>query len=298
MKKKILTSNVDVDIVGISRKLWNSKFLILSITILFSIFGFLSFKLLVSDERYYSASLTVKYPDKELFQNNGILLDYDRYTEIFERYAKSDLYLGEFIKQSQKIDNFKSWLEINNFSGKEYIRENLSSTFVKNQGLNLILSFPFDAEGGIFLREYILHIKEKSLRKFFELNKYVLNNRIETYQHNLIIAESIELNNPLIFQEKKNTEKNTQLINEPKALFYLGSKVLKIELERFKTYKNPKIIELTDYDPIVDLVTMALVFKKKKLLLYTLIGSIIGLCISIFIIFINITLVRQKSLKN
>ena len=50
--------------------------------------------------------------------------------------------------------------------------------------------------------------------------------------------------------------------------------------------------------PIVDLVTMALVFKKKKLLLYTLIGSIIGLCISIFIIFINITLVRQKSLKN
>ena len=113
-----------------------------------------------------------------------------------------------------------------------------------------------------------------------------MNNRIETYQHNLIIAESIELNNPLIFQEKKNTEKNTQLINEPKALFYLGSKVLKIELERFKIYKNLKIIELTDYDPIVDLVTITPVFKKKKLL-YTLIGSIIGLCISIFIIFIR-----------
>ncbi len=298
MKKKILTSNVDVDIVGISRKLWNSKFLILSITILFSIFGFLSFKLLVSDEQYYSASVKVRYPDKEIFNNKRILLDYDRYTEIFKQYAESNLYLGEFIKQSQKIDNFKSWLEINNFSGEKYIRENLSGTFVKNQGLNLILLFPSDTEGGIFLKEYIFYIKEKSLHKFLELNEYVLDNQIETYQHNLIIAEGIELNNPLILQEKKNTERNTQIINEPKALFYLGSKVLKYELERFKIYKNSKIIELIDYVPILDKVTMLPVFKKKKLFLYTLIGSIIGLCISIFIIFINTTFVRQKSLKN
>jgi len=297
MKSKKLTSNIDVDIVGILGKLWNSKFLILFITILFTFFGFLSFKILIKDEQFYSASVSVKYPDKEIFLNKRIFLDYNRYIEIFKQYAKSDILLVEFMNQNKKIDNLKKWLKIKN-EYEEYIKINLSGTFLNNKGLNLILLFPADTEGAIFLRDYIFYIKDKSLRKFLELNEYILDNQTEIYQHNLIIAEGIELNNPLILQEKKNNDRNTQIINEPKALFYLGSKVLKYELKRFKNYKKSKIIELIEYVPIADDIVVKKIFKKKKLFLYTLIGFIIGLCLSIFIIFITINFERKKSLKN
>ena len=293
MSEKKLTSDVDVDIVGIFGKLWNSKFLILFITILFTFFGFLSFKLLVNTEQYNKASVSIKYPDKEIFSNKRILLDYNRYIEIFRQYARSDILLVEFMNQNQKIDNLKKWLKIENeYEG--YIRNNLSGSFLKNKGLNLILLFPVDTEGAIFLRDYIFYIKDKSLRKFLELNEYILDNQIEIYQHNLIIAEGIELNNPLILQEKKNNDRNTQIINEPKALFYLGSKVLKYELERFKNYKKSKIIELIEYVPITDDIVVKKVFKKKKLFLYTSAGFIIGLCLSIFIIFFKIIFWRKN----
>lgn len=294
MREKKLTANVDVDIVGILEKLWNRKLLILFITTLFAFFGFLSFKLLVNNEEYNTASIFVKYPDKEIFNNKRILLDYERYAEIFSEFTESDFHLIEFIENNQKIDNFKSWFKIKNINGHDYIRDNLSgSYFKKNKGNNLILEYPHGTEGGIFLTDYIFYIKDKSLQKFLELNEYLLNNKIETYQHNLNIAESIGLDIPTILQ-KKNDQRNTQLVNEPKALFYQGSKVLQYELDYLKGFTKSKINELINYVPIKDKAKINKVLMNKKLLLYTSMGFIIGLCISIFIIFIRINFGRKN----
>ena len=107
--------------------------------------------------------------------------------------------------------------------------------------------------------------------------KLTLLNSINNHQEALEIAKKIQLENPII------KTANQQIVNEPEALFYKGTKVLSENLN----YLNKGLIRLENdqfnYNIILQK-PMTLPNNRISLPLYFAIGLMLGLFLSLVII--------------
>ena len=286
--------NDEIDLRDLIRKLWKEKILILSISIIFGLLGYL-YQLLKPQEQ--KSEIILKNPPMQIFEpynfsniNNNNNNNNNNSNNIAIQFI-SDFKLNllsldnvqNFIEESKEFDNFKEYLKSRNISAKQYFSDD---KFAEVKEKNIIipnkyfLNHPKELDGVIFFDKYVEFIKKKTIAEFKNNLKLTLLNTINTHQEALEIAKKIQLENPII-----NTSSQQQVVTEPEALFYKGSKVLSEKLNYF----NKRLIKLENdqlnYNTILQ---KALTLKNPKSLnLYFVFGLMLGLFLSLAIIYLK-----------
>jgi LPS O-antigen subunit length determinant protein (WzzB/FepE family) len=132
----------------------------------------------------------------------------------------------------------------------------------------------------IFLNKYVEFIKKKTIVEFKNNLKSTLLNTINNHQEALEIAKKIQLENPII-----KTTNQQQVVNEPEALFYKGTKVISENLN----YLNKRLIKLENDQFNNNVISQkALTLKNPiNLSLYFVLGLILGSFLSLIIIYLK-----------
>jgi LPS O-antigen subunit length determinant protein (WzzB/FepE family) len=135
-------------------------------------------------------------------------------------------------------------------------------------------------DGDIFLNKYVEFIKKKTIVEFKNNLKLTLLNTINNHQEALEIAKKIQLENPII-----KTANQGQVVNEPEALFYKGTKVISENLN----YLNKRLIKLENDQFNYNIISQkALTLNNPiNLPLYFALGLILGSFLSLIIIYLK-----------
>jgi LPS O-antigen subunit length determinant protein (WzzB/FepE family) len=281
----------EIDLADLIKLLWREKILILSISI---ICGLLGYFYGLSKPQELRTEITLKNPPKQIFEPYNLFNNNNNNNNKIVEQFISDLKLNllsldnleNFIEESREFDNFKGYLKSRNIFAKQYISDlKFAEVEVKGKNLDItskyFLNHPKELDGAIFLNKYVEFIKKKTIVEFKNNLKLSLLNSINDHQEALETAKKIQLENPII---KTTGLQQAVLLNEPEALFYKGTKVLSENLN----YLNKKLIKLENDQFNYNIILQkSLTLKKKQisLPLYFTIGLILGLFLSLGIIF-------------
>jgi hypothetical protein len=155
-----------------------------------------------------------------------------------------------FVEESRDLDTFKKYLKSRNISAKQYFANKLG--IAKEQNIIIpntyFLVFEKNFDENIFFKNYVEFIKKKNITEFKKNLKLLIENKINNTFNALEIAKLINLENPIL----KSPGNQSQVVNEPEALFYKGTKVLEqsiiIDQKLLQKLENDEF----NYNPIVD----------------------------------------------
>jgi capsular polysaccharide biosynthesis protein len=291
MKKKernIIYLDDEIDFAEMIKKFKRDKILILFITLIFMVVGYIY---QVLQTKIYKTEIIFREPPIYLFESfipfseklEQKRKDSEILAKVFNYNFKANLLsldtAVEFAENNNKISYFKKNHQKKNISINNYFKEKLKIEINKEK---IILNYSDFFPGEIFLNDYVNFVKEKTLTSFkIELTQRTLS-EISLYQDNLKIAEKIKLDTPL--------QSNSQVVvNNSSAyteLFYQGSTVLTQKLLVSSNFLN-KIKNLTlDYDPIVQKATLSTLTSKKPETIM-IFAFVLGLFMSLFILYLR-----------
>jgi LPS O-antigen subunit length determinant protein (WzzB/FepE family) len=216
-KNNLYITEDEIDLGDLIKKLWREKILILSISIICGLLGYLyaSFK-----PEKFQIEFEIKNLPSQLFEPYlGILLpNNNSISEQFISDFKSNLLsldnLEIFVEESRDLDTFKKYLKSRDISTKQYFATKLGEVSEKNKINSNRYFFVFEKkilDGNIFLNNYLEFTKKKNIIECKKILKAIIENRINYTQDALETAKLINLENPIF---------------ESKFLFYKGTKVL------------------------------------------------------------------------
>jgi hypothetical protein len=244
----------------------------------------------------FISQITIKNPPTQIFEtyslfniniinnnnnnnnNNNIAL---QFTLDFKLNFLSLDNLQSFVEESRDFDNFKGYLKSRNISAKEYFVDNFGEVKEKNIIIpnKYFINHTKELDGAIFLNKYVEFINKKIIVEFKNLLKLTLLNTINNHLEALEIAKKVQLENPIVA-----TSRQQQVVVEPEALFYKGTKVLSGNLNHL----NERLIKLENeqfnYNIILEVLTLK---NQKSLSLYFVFGLILGLFLSLVIIYLK-----------
>ena len=260
--KNQIIETEEVDLVEIIRKLWKDKFLIIFITLIFSVSSYLYISLkpktfeTTATLKSLPNTLFVKF-ENELKQNQQQQEEQQRQPETFQLLLTKKLQeklnsfdnIGLFVKQNNKITSFKAFLIENKISAKDYFLNGTSRNKFGNvtNGKKIIenqyyLNFPQELKGNEFLDEYILFTflkSEKVIRsqiisklsnKKSNYEKYLarclrscLNQSLNRDLYEVILVDDNSTDNSLDVAKLFQKEKNFHLIKNKTNLGVAGS---------------------------------------------------------------------------
>jgi len=285
-----------IDLGDLIRTLWREKILILSISIICGLLGYLyvSFK-----PEEFIIQVKLKNPPFHLFEP---------YTQVVAKNSNSNSNIAQefisdfklnllsldnleiFVEESRDLATFKEYLKSRNISTKQYF----AKKFVEEKEKKIIIpntySLVFEEEildGDIFLNNYLDFIKKKNIIEFKKNLKLNIENRINDFQNALETAKLINLENPIL----KSLGNQNQVINEPEALFYKGTKVLSQSIIIDKKLLQKLENDQFNYNLILDK-GIAIKINTMPSYSFFLIGLLIGFFLSCTIIFF------KSALKN
>lgn len=292
-------NNDEIDLKEIILTLWEKKITILIITLFFTGAGYLYG---IFQPKYYEVNVTVRNAPDVLFEG-FYKFQFDRQDKSEQQREKSIVSLfneefrlnfmsldnlSSFVEQNKKIDEFKSYLKKNNINMKIYFqgkfRINPIDTKYKNERFSFTFSKPFPAKD--FLSDYIIYTKqttENTIRKLLRAN---IENKIKFYKQGLKIAEKINLEDPILKSLNQIT-----VVNEPEALFYMGSKVLTQEIIHFEELLKDIESFVLEYNPIINS-SLKPTLVSKPVIFFISILSIAGLFISLIFVFLRSLLIK------
>jgi LPS O-antigen subunit length determinant protein (WzzB/FepE family) len=289
----------EIDLGDLVRTLWREKILILSITVICGLLGYLysSFK-----PEEFKTEIILKNPPPQLFEpyahiftnnnnnnnnNNNIA---SQFISDFKLKILSLDNLETFVEESRDLDIFKKYLKSKNLYTKEYFASKLGEAKEKNIIIPNTYFLVFEKkllDGNIFLNNYAEYVKKKNISEFKKNLKLTIQNRINNTADALETAKLINLENPIL----NSIDRQSQVVNEPEALFYKGTKVLAqsiiIDQKLLQKLENDQF----NYNPILD---KGITLKINTISSYAFvaIGLFIGLFLSCIIIFF------KSALKN
>ena len=152
------------------------------------------------------------------------------------------------------------------------------------------LIFPKELDGSLFLNNYIEYTKIKTQTEFKNKLKLVFLNNLLQYEQALEAAELINLDNPILL--KSMPHQQSAILNEPEALFYNGTKILKQQIINKKKLILNLEADKFNYNPILDKASAPETMVKNQFL-KTLAGLIFGLFLSLVIIFFRNILEKE-----
>jgi LPS O-antigen subunit length determinant protein (WzzB/FepE family) len=275
----------EIDLGALIRILWREKILILSISIICGLLGYLyaSFK-----PEEFKIEIKLKNPPSQLFELYTQLLINNNDNNIVVQFItdfKLNLLsldsLEIFVEESRELDNFKKHLKLRNISTKQYFANKLGEVKEKNIITPNTYFFVFEKkilDGNIFLNNYVEYVKKKNIIELKKNLKSKIENRIVNTENALETAKLINLENPILKSQYQN-----QVINEPDALFYIGTKALSqriiIDKKLLQTLENDQF----SYNVILDK-GIALKINTESSY-FSLIGLFIGFFLSCIILF-------------
>jgi LPS O-antigen subunit length determinant protein (WzzB/FepE family) len=288
----------EIDLVALIKALWREKVLIslISIIVALLICLWVSFQ-----PQEFKTEIKIKNPPSQLFEsytekfieistignnndnNNNKLVE--QFISNFELNFLSLDNLERFVEESQGFDNFKEYLKLKNVFVKSYFRNKLGKVREKNIIIPSTYFFVFEKkilDGNIFFNNYAEFIKKKTILEFKKYMKLSIENRINMYEDALEVAKLINLEDPILWSPSDKTTFVTT--NEPKALFYIGSKVLSKYINHNKKLLQKLENDEFNYNYILD-TGITLKINKTPLYFNFLIGLFIGFFFSCLIIF-------------
>jgi LPS O-antigen subunit length determinant protein (WzzB/FepE family) len=297
-KNNTYLADDEIDLADLIKSLWREKILILSISIICGLAGYLyaSFQ-----PQEFKTEIQLKNPPTQIFEpynlfninlsiSNNNNKNNNNNNNIVEQFI-SDFKLNllsldnvqKFIEESREFDNFKGYLKSRNISANEYFVNKIGEVKEKNIIIpnKYFINHTKEFDGAIFLNKYVEFIKKKTIDQLKNNLKLTLLNIINNHQEALEIAKKIQLENPII-----KTTSQQQVVNEPDALFYKGTKVISENLN----YLNKRLIKLENdkFDFNIILQKSITSYKNSmSLSLYFIIGLILGLFLSLVIIFLK-----------
>jgi LPS O-antigen subunit length determinant protein (WzzB/FepE family) len=294
-KNNTYLADDEIDLGNLIKSLWREKILILSISIICGLAGYLyaSFQ-----PQEFRTEFKLKNPPIQIFEpyivsniknnnknndniniNNNIA---EQFISDFELDFLSLDNLRNFIEESREFDNFKRYLKSKNISVKQYF-SGLKLSQVKEKGIIIpnkyFLNHSKELDGSIFINKYVEFINKKTIVEFKHVMKLSILNTINNHQEALEIAKKIQLENPII-----KTTSQQQVVIEPEALFYKGTKVLEENIINL----NKKMMKLENDQFVFNIMSqkpMTLPNDTKSLTLYFALGLMLGLFLSLVIIF-------------
>ena len=281
----------EIDLGDLVRTLWREKILILSISVICGLLGYLyaSFK-----PEEFKIEIKLKNPPSQLFEPYTHLLINNNNNTVGQFITDFKLNLLSldsleiFVAESRELDNFKKYLKLRNISTKQYFENKLGEVKEKNIITPNTYFLVFEKkilDGNIFLNNYLEFVKKKNIIEFKKNLKSKIENRIVNTENALEIAKLIDLENPIL----KSLDQN-QVFNEPEALFYKGTKVLSQSIIIDKKLLQKLENDQFSYNLILDKGTALKINTMSSYFFLT--GLFIGFFLSYIIIFF------KNALKN
>jgi LPS O-antigen subunit length determinant protein (WzzB/FepE family) len=289
----------EIDLADLVRTLWREKILILSISVICGLLGYLyaSFK-----PEEFKTYIKLKNPPSQLFEtyigliginnnnnnNNDNNITTGQFISDFKLKLLSLDNLESFVQESRDLDNFKAYLKSKNITVKKYFKDKKDILGVVKEK-NIIIPneyfFVFDKkilEGDIVFNNYVEFTKKKIIIEFKKNLKTTIENKIVANEQALETAKLINLENPII----KSLDRQVQVVNEPEALFYKGTKVLSQNIIYLKRLLQKLENDQLNYNPILDKASLP-VLQNTSVSLFFVSGLILGFLISLVIIFLR-----------
>ena len=137
-----------------------------------------------------------------------------------------------------------------------------------------------------FLNEYVLFTFQEAENLIKNEIVSVFSSQKNDYEKNLVIAKKLNIQEPIL--QQKLQDRSLFMINEPKELYYSGTKVIQNEVDSLnKLIAEVKEFKL-DFNPILDRASKPIIVSDSYLK-FGILGFIAGLFLSIiYIIFRNI----------
>lgn len=300
MKKNNTDLIHEIDLGNFIRLLWREKILIVSISIICSLIGYIFTTPKLQESK---AVIILKDPPTQIFEpytynsstptnnnaaNNNIIVQ--QFILDLKMNFLSVNNLDIFLEQSREFHNFKALLNSRNIDVYKYFDGN---RFGPIKEKNVVVSnkyfivFPKELDGVRFLSNYADFIKKKTIAKTKNNLKLTIQNTISINEQALEIANIIELEGPIF----KSTD-TVYNVGSGLDLFYSGSKVLSQNIVNLKKLVIKLENDPFNYDLKLDQ-SVILEFNPERLTFNYLTGLIFGFLLSFVIIFFK-SFLRNK----
>jgi LPS O-antigen subunit length determinant protein (WzzB/FepE family) len=313
-KNNTYLADYEINLGDLIKSLWKEKILILSISMICGLAGYLYASLKPQE---FKTEIKLKSPPPQLFEayvhilnnnnnnnnttnnnnnNNNTTTTNNNNNNNFVQQFISDfnLYflsldnLQSFIEESGEFGNFKEYLKLRNISAKNYFVNKIGEVKEKNLIISnkYFLVFTKELNGDIFFKNYVEFIKKKTVFEIKNNLKLSIENKITIHEHALEKAKLINLDNPI-----QRSINEYLVVNKPEDLFYKGTKILSSEIIYLKRLLIKLEKEQFDFEIILDKPLNSTVNAISNLA-YFVKGLILGLLLSFGIIFF------KNALKN
>ena len=287
-KNNLYITDDEISLADLIRIFWREKILILSISIICGLLGYLyaSFKPVE-----FKIEIKLKNPPSQLFETYTNVIANTNTNNTAAQFIsdlKSDFLsldnLEIFVEESRDLDVFKEYLKARNISTKQYFASKLGEAKEKNTFFLVFEKKILD--GNIFFNNYLEFIKKKNIIELKKNLKLLIENKINYTQDALESAKLINLENPILKSGMPNP-----VVIVPEDLFYKGTKVLSQNIIIYQKLLQKLENDQFNYNFIYDK-GIALKIKSTFSYVFFAIGLFIGFFLSCIIIFF------KSALKN
>jgi len=279
----------EIDLGEIIRNLWKEKFLILSISLIVSA---LAYVYIAFKPKTFQTTVVLRNIPNKLFVKFDDAINLQPLTKQQQTFASllEDEFhqklnsfdnLNEFVKKNNSINSFKTLLKEKQISAKDYFLNSIppnkfgpvkeKNKIIKNR---YYLNFPMELKGDEFLNEYVLFTFQEAENSMKNQIVSIFSSEKNDYEKNLVIAKLLNIQEPIL--QQKLQDRSLFMINEPKEMYYSGTKVIQNEIDNLnKLIAEAKELKL-DFDPILDRASMPMVVSGSPLK-FGILGFVAGL---------------------
>jgi LPS O-antigen subunit length determinant protein (WzzB/FepE family) len=288
----------EIDLSEIIKTLWNEKILILSISLIFIVIGYVYG---VLQPKIYKTEIILREAPSSSFEAYHTIFSIQQQQQQQQqqgiaRQFNDNLKLNlssldtlvQFVEETNTINDFKNYLKEKNISVKRYFQPQLGTRKFepvidkKNNIPNKYsLTYTQPLPGPSFLNDYIIFNQQQTMTIFRQELTQKIINEIKIHEQQLEIAKKIGLENTIL-----QSIVESSVGNEPNALFYKGTKVLTQQITYLNKLLNETKNLTLDYNPILEQASSGSLITKSPIN-YAATALSLGLFFSLMIVFIR-----------
>jgi LPS O-antigen subunit length determinant protein (WzzB/FepE family) len=267
----------EIDLRDLIKSLWREKILILSISIIFGLAGYLY---ATFQPQEFKTEFEVKYLPYQLSKYYKVA----REEEIITSFNLNFLSLSNmegFLRESREFDNFKEYLKIRNINPKKYFNAKKFGPVKEEKQVaqnKYFIVHPKELDQIVFINNYIEFINNKIISEFKDTTKQKIISDIILYEESLEVAKQSNLEKPILQIPGKANQigylYHNGIIILTKQVNMSKEKLATLEREQFKN-----VFTLNNANISVPIIIL------KSSSLYSFSGMIFGFLLSLIIIF-------------
>jgi LPS O-antigen subunit length determinant protein (WzzB/FepE family) len=292
-KNNIYLADNEIDLRKIIKILLKEKILILSISLIFTVLGYVYSTF---QPKIYKTLITIRDIPPYLLEPYDSLTTKSqlaiRFNDAFKLNLLSIDTLAQFLEEDDKMYDFRNHLKEKNISVREYFKSvagklKFEVIIHKKDDISKKYSITYSKPllGESFSNNYIIFVQQKTIAMLKEEITQNILNDITNHQNHLEIAKKIGIEKPILGPVLTiSSFSNNIVTNEKNVLFYQGTTVLSLKIIYLTELLN-KTKNLTfNYSPILEQASKELLISKYPEI-YIVIALLIGFFLSLVTIY-------------